>query len=89
MLNKNITDRYHKFDQIANHIWFKDFSFDDLLSLNVKPPYKPKMDDNLGTIKQRPYKDQVKTFKDWEIPEGQPKLSKKMKDDFYTWLDKF
>ena len=38
-LNKNQDKRYCTLDQISEHIWFKDFSFDDLISLNMKPAF--------------------------------------------------
>ena len=32
MLSKNQTQRFYKLEQIQSHIWFKDFSWDDLIS---------------------------------------------------------
>ena len=46
MLNKNQVQRFCKLDQISSHIWFKDFSWDDLISLNMKPAYIPKIESN-------------------------------------------
>ena len=37
MLNKNQTQRFSTLEQISGHIWFKDFSWDDLISLNITP----------------------------------------------------
>ena len=36
MLSKNQAQRFYKLEQIQSHIWFKDFSWDDLISLNMK-----------------------------------------------------
>ena len=41
MLNKNKSSRYYKFEQISNHIWFNDFNWDSLLSLDMQPEYIP------------------------------------------------
>ena len=50
MLNKNQTQRFSKLEQIQSHIWFKDFSWDDLISLNMKPAYMPKIESNEKTL---------------------------------------
>ena len=46
MLSKNQTQRFSKLEQIQSHIWFKDFSWDDLISLNLEPAFIPKIDIN-------------------------------------------
>ena len=89
MLNKNQLSRYSTFEQISSHIWFKDFNFDDLISLNMKPAYIPKIESNESKYERKPYLDYIETLKDWEIPENQPKLSKKNITDFDEWLKKF
>ena len=81
MLNKNQTQRFCKLDQIQSHIWFKDFSWDDLISLNMKPAYIPKIENNEKKCQPKPYLDYVKTLKDWE-PEGKEKVTKKNISEF-------
>ena len=46
MLNKIMSTRYCKFEQISSHPWFKGFNWNDLISLDMKPSYFPKMDDD-------------------------------------------
>ena len=41
MLTKNAMSRMSKLSQVQSHIWFKDFNWDDLISLKMTPPYKP------------------------------------------------
>ena len=41
MLDKNPSYRLSNFYSIKNHPWFKDFKWDDLTNLNLKPPYQP------------------------------------------------
>ena len=88
MLNKNQTQRYSKLDQISTHIWFKDFSWDDLISLNMKPAFLPKIDINENKCDPKPYMDYIKSLKDWE-PEGPQKISKKNQAEFDEWFKKF
>ena len=89
MLNKNQTQRFCKLDQIQSHIWFKDFSWDDLISLNMTPAYKPKIETNENKCETKPYPDYIKTLKDWEPESGQQKLSKKNIAEFEEWFKKF
>jgi hypothetical protein len=39
MLSKNQTQRFCKLEQIQSHIWLKEFSWDDFISLNMKPVF--------------------------------------------------
>ena len=88
MLNKNQTQRFCKLDQIQSHIWFKDFSWDVLISLNMKPAYLPKIESNENKCETKPYPDYIKTLKDWEPENGEQKLSKKQIAEFDEWLKK-
>lgn len=40
-MNKNPLSRLYNFIQIKNHKWFEGFSWDDLISFNLKAPYLP------------------------------------------------
>ncbi len=89
MLNKNQAQRFCKLDQISGHIWFNDFSWDDLISLNMKPAYIPQIESNENKCEPKPYMDYIKSLKDWEPPDKQQKLSKKNISEFEEWLKKF
>ena len=89
MLNKNQAQRFSKLDQIQSHIWFKDFSWDDLISLNMEPAYIPKIETNENKCETKPYMDYIKSLKDWEPESGQQKISKKNISEFEEWLKKF
>lgn len=89
MLNKNQTQRFYKLEQIQSHIWFKDFSWDDLISLNLKPAYLPKIDIDESKCETKPYLDFIKTLKDWEPEGGLPKISKKNQTEYEEWFKKF
>ena len=89
MLNKNHLSRYSKLGQINSHIWFQNFNWDDLISMNMKPAYMPKIETNENKCETKPYPDYIKTLKDWEPESGQQKLSKKNIAEFEEWLKKF
>ncbi len=41
MLTKSINNRLTSIDLIKEHSYFKDFSFDELINLNLDPAYLP------------------------------------------------
>ena len=90
MLNKNKEIRYCKFEQISGHVWFKDFNFDDLISLDLKPTYfsKIQIKDSL-IFGEKPFIDYIKSIPDWEPSEQKPKLNEQYKTEFDEWLKKF
>ena len=88
MLNKDLSKRVYKFDQIASHNWFRDFSFDELISLNIKPPHMPKIDNKENRCKTKPYLDYIKAIPEWR-PDGSEEVIKPTKKhyaDFDKWL---
>ena len=91
MLNKDLNKRVCKFDQIASHNWFKDFSFDELISFNMKPPHIPKIDIKENRCKTQPYIDYINSLKEWkpEPNEEVIKPTKKHYTDFDNWLKNF
>ena len=43
MLTKNIMQRCYKFNNIKNHPWFANFSWDSLINMSLDVPMKPKL----------------------------------------------
>ena len=41
ILNKKVSKRLSSLEQAKKHIFFKDFNWDDLIDLHLKPPYIP------------------------------------------------
>ena len=78
--DKNLEKRYCKFDQIAGHIYFKDFNWNELISLNMEPAYIPKIPNIEYKYEPKPFVEHVKTLSDWEPPSGRRKTS------FYRWV---
>lgn len=69
MLNKNPGNRLTKITQIKNHIWFKNFNWEDLICLNMKPVNIPiiKKNEHQTSEGSMPFIDYVKkNCKEWE-----------------------
>jgi len=43
MLTKNIMQRCYKFNNIKNHPWFANFIWENLISMSLEVPIKPKV----------------------------------------------
>ena len=43
MLEKNPLNRITTIDSVKKHIWFNGFNWEELISLNMNPPYLPKI----------------------------------------------
>ena len=41
VLNKKVSKRLSSLEQAKKHIFFNDFNWDDLIDLQIKPPYIP------------------------------------------------
>jgi hypothetical protein len=91
MLEKNQTKRLYKLDEISSHNWFRDFSFDDLISLNMKPPYIPKVDNKETRCRPKPYLDYIKNLPEWQPEEGEELRNPSRKEiaDFEKWHANF
>ena len=89
MLNKNHLSRYSKLSQINSHIWFQNFNWDDLISMNMKPAFMPKLKKKDLTKNPIPYLDYVKTCPEWEEPSDQVLPTDENKKEFKEWLKRF
>jgi hypothetical protein len=89
MLNKNHMSRYSKLGQISSHIWFQNFNWDDLISMNMKPAFLPTIKEHTARYKPMPYTEFVKTCPEWEEPEDQGPVTEEMRVVFKDWLEKF
>ena len=90
MLNKNKEIRYSKFEQISGHIWFKDFDWDALISLDMQPEYLPKIEDKeIKSYEKMSYIEYVKSLAEWEMHEHKPKITEQYRKEFDDWLKKF
>ena len=47
MLDKSPVTRLSNLSQIKNYKYFKNFSFENLINFNIKPSFKPKVNNNI------------------------------------------
>ena len=90
MLNKNKEIRYSKFEQISGHVWFKDFDWEALISLDMEPEYFPKIEEKKDMkYDKKPYLDYIKAVTHLEIPEHKPKITEEYQKEFEEWIKNF
>jgi len=89
MLDKNLETRYSKLEQISGHIYFKDFNWDELISMNMEPAYRPKIKSIEHKYTPKPFVEYAKTMQEWEPPENTPEPERMKRIDFNEWLKKF
>ena len=90
MLNKNKEIRYSKFEQISVHAWFKDFNWDDLISLDIIPEILPKIDEKEDRIfSKKSYIDYLKNIPEWEPQDHKIKITEQYQKEFNEWIQNF
>ena len=89
MLDKNLDTRYAKFEDISGHIYFKDFNWDELISLNMEPAYIPKIPKIDHKFTPKPYTEFVKSLSEWEPPQNMKEPERLKRIEFTEWLKKF
>ncbi len=89
MLNKVNGNRYCKFEQISSHPWFKGFNWNDLISLDMKPSYIPKIENIKVKEKDiQPYLNVVNALKEWK--ESEKVIVTPINErDFIEWFKNF
>ena len=89
MLNKNKSSRYYKFEQISNHIWFNDFNWDSLLSLDMQPEYIPLILHKKDNYNPKPYLTYIESLKEWSQTDSKIKITEEDKIKFEEWIQNF
>ena len=91
MLNKNKEIRHCNFEQISGYVWFKDFNWDSLISLDMAPEYMSEFSEKEEdfTNEKKPYKEYIKNSPDWEMPEPKIKITEQYTKEFDEWIKKF
>jgi cGMP-dependent protein kinase len=94
ILNKKVSKRLSSLEQAKKHVFFKDFNWDDLIDLHMKPPYIPE------TLELKGFDNYPDKYTDY-LSKERKKSSKKDKvvnsyddeDDNYgfksNWADEF
>jgi len=60
MLTKNPLSRLSKISHIKAHPWLQNFSWDNLISLDLQPPYIPKLKSKEDEYTSMPYVSYIK-----------------------------
>ena len=89
MLNKNKSSRYYKFERISNHIWFNDFNWDSLLSLDMQPEYIPLILHKKDNYNPKPYLTYIESLKEWSQTDSKIKITEDDKIKFEEWIQNF
>ncbi len=89
MLTKSTINRMCKISQIKSDLWFVGFSWENLLSLNMEPPYIPKLnyydDKNVSSVAFVNY---LKAMKEW-ISTKNITIDKKTQLEYDLWYKNF
>ena len=88
ILNKISGTRYCKFEQISSHPWFKGFNWDDLMSLDIKPTYLPKIECKIEAKDIQPYLNFINSVQDWQ-PTEKVKVTSRDESNFNEWFKNF
>ena len=89
MLNKINETRYCKFEQISSHPWFRGFNWNNLISLDMKSCYLPKIEnDNINENESKPYLDYINSLKDWN-EDKKITISPEEEKEFEKWFNNF
>lgn len=67
MLSKNPLTRLCKISHIKAHPWLSNFSWDSLISLDLQPPYVPKVKSKEDDFNSMPYVSFLKVLLDIKL----------------------
>ena len=87
MLTKNPIKRMSKVSQVKTHIWFNGFDWEDLMSLNMKAPYKPILKKDVEEKDNYLYLDYIKSLPEVKI--NKIKIDSDTQKKYDTWWNKF
>ena len=62
MLNKNLEKRLSKITKIKHHAWLRSFSWNTLFSMEMTPPYLPKIKERDDNFERIPFLTYQKVF---------------------------
>ena len=89
MLNKTLSLRLNHLDEIKRHLWFKNFDWDELLSMTMEPPYYPNINET-NVSQGIEYKSYImEQTKKWEDNEVNVIYTPKQLKEFEMWYNDF
>jgi hypothetical protein len=88
MLSRSTNNRLCKFSQIKTDNWYKDFSWENLLSFNLDAPYIPKFTEKETKTNPVAFINYIKTIKDW-LPSKNVSIDKSTQEKYDKWFKEF
>jgi hypothetical protein len=91
MLNRNQVTRLSKISQIKSHNWLKTFNWNSLFSLEMQPPYIPKIKIKDEEYTKIPFFMYLKNKKENvnEKEKEKNNTDKKLQKQYDEWFKKF
>ena len=89
MLTKNPISRMSKLSQIKNHIWFSNFNWDDLMTLNMKAPFIPKLNISEEDDKHIIFDEYAKNLPEHEFNNNYLQITSEAQKEYDDWFNKF
>ena len=88
MLTKSTINRLYKLPNIKSDPWFNSFSWENLMSLNLKPPFIPKVVGVDGKVNVVPFNTYAKNMKEY-IPTKVVQIDSKTQAEYDEWFKNF
>ena len=91
MLCKNPLNRLTKVNQIKNHVWFQNFNWDELITLNMPSAYLPKMNKKKMSSNSLNQGMKFEEYVDKFYKEYEPKceIDKDKHEEFEKWYTNY
>jgi cGMP-dependent protein kinase len=92
LLNKNQVTRLSKISLIKSHKWLKDYDWNKLFSMEMQPPYVPKIkikDEEYTKIPYLMYLKNTEKEKEKEKDKEKMSVDKKLQKQYDDWFKKF
>ena len=89
MLTKNPISRMSKLSQIKNHIWFSNFNWDDLMTLNMKAPFIPKLNISEEDDKHIIFDEYANNLPEHEFNNNYLQITSEAQKEYDDWFNKF
>jgi hypothetical protein len=88
MLSRSLVTRLSNFSQIKIDPWFNDFSWENLLALNIQPPYIPTLAGKENKNNPVAFINYIKLIKEY-LPSKPLKIDKSTQEQYDRWFKEF
>ena len=88
MLSKSTCNRLCNLSHIKAEPWFQSFSWEDLISLKMEPPYYPKLPQDEGRSSHLSFVNYARTIKEW-VASKNVHIERKNQQEYDDWFKQF